>query len=228
MAKALMTWVPVGVGVAVAMLVAGLGWPVAVGAGIAIGAGLTVANLPRRPRRPRIDPFTIGEPWRQHVQAAQRSAAQLHRTVREMRDGPLRERMTSIANRLDDGLDETWRIARRGNELDAAVKRMDPTALSLRLNTLEQRSQTEPSADVASALASVESQIEATERLKVRAGRTEDRLRLTQTRYDELVVRATEVTLGADTDDYAHAVDDLVVELEGMRLALDEVTEADS
>ena len=145
-----------------------------------------------------------------------------------MRDGPLRERMTSIANRLDDGLDETWRIARRGNELDAAVKRMDPTALSLRLNTLEQRSQTEPSADVASALASVESQIEATERLKVRAGRTEDRLRLTQTRYDELVVRATEVTLGADTDDYAHAVDDLVVELEGMRLALDEVTEADS
>ena len=61
-----------------------------------------------------------------------------------------------------------------------------------------------------------------------RAGRTEDRLRLTQTRYDELVVRATEVTLGADTDDYAHAVDDLVVELEGMRLALDEVTEADS
>ena len=191
-------------------------------------AASTVANLPRRPRRPRIDPFTIGEPWRQHVQAAQRSAAQLHRTVREMRDGPLRERMTSIANRLDDGLDETWRIARRGNELDAAVKRMDPTALSLRLNTLEQRSQTEPSADVASALASVESQIEATERLKVRAGRTEDRLRLTQTRYDELVVRATEVTLGADTDDYAHAVDDLVVELEGMRLALDEVTEADS
>ncbi|MEM8621733.1 MAG: hypothetical protein AAGF73_18660 [Actinomycetota bacterium] len=228
MAKALITWIPVGVGLAVAMLVAGLGWPVAVGAGVAIGGGLTAANLPRRPRRPRIDPFAIGEPWRQHVQAAQRSATQLHRTVREMRDGPLRERMTSIADRLDDGLDETWRIARRGDELDAAVKRLDPTALASRLSTLEERRRTEPSVEVASALASVESQIEATARLKVRAGRTEDRLRLTQTRYDELVVRATEVTLGADTDDYAHAVDDLVVELEGMRLALDEVTEADS
>ncbi|MEM9516626.1 MAG: hypothetical protein AAGA42_17390, partial [Actinomycetota bacterium] len=177
MAKALMTWIPVGVGVGVAMIVAGLAWPAAVGAGAAVSGGLVAANMRRPAGRPRIDPFTVGEPWRQHVQAAQRSANQLHRTVRDMSDGPLRERMSSIATRLDDGLDETWRIARRGNELDAAVKRLNPTALRARQAELAARDQAEPNADVASALASVESQLAATERLKARAARTADRLR---------------------------------------------------
>ncbi len=70
---------------------------------------------------------------------------------------------------------------------------------------------------------SIRSQIESTERLKAESAKTADRLRLTQTRLDELVTRAAEVAIGAgDTDAYEHDVDDLVIELEALRQAVEE------
>ena len=61
------------------------------------------------------------------------------------------------------------------------------------------------------------------DRLKQLSTSTADRLRLTQARLDELVSRAAEVSIGAsDTDGFAHDVDDLVLEVEGLRLAVQE------
>ncbi|MFT4773359.1 MAG: hypothetical protein ACI9ME_000654 [Ilumatobacter sp.] len=104
--------------------------------------------------------------------------------------------------------------------MDQAVHRIDPTALRSKLATLQQQGATE-------AIASVESQLESVDRLKAQSTKTANTLRLAQTRLDELVARAAEVSVGAgDTDAYEHDVEDLVVELEGLRQAIQEVRPA--
>lgn len=195
----------------------------------AIGLGAVVvvaaaAILLQRPRpAPDFDPFTVGEPWRQFAQSAQRSASKLRATVDATPPGPLRARMTTIVHRLDHGLHETWTIARRGHQIDATVRRLDPVALRAKLAALEARNSADSSDDLDAAIESVKSQIQSTERLKSESARTADRLRLTQARLDELVTRAAEVSIGAgDTDAYEHDVDDLVIELEALRQAVEE------
>ena len=188
---------------------------------VAVGFGLFISLRPDRAGG--LDPFTVSEPWRQFVQGAKRSGTKLHQTIEGANEGPLKGRMESIASRLDDGLRETWEIARRGDQIDDTIRRLDPTALRSKLATLEQRTQGTPTPDVASAIASVENQLESVERLELESKKTADRLRLTQTRLDELVSRAAEVAIGAgDTDAYEHDVDDLVIELEALRQAVDE------
>jgi len=207
----------------IALLLLGVPWPIALLAGV---GGFFVSRLTGRKisAAPAIDPFAVGEPWRQFVQGAQRAGQRLHTTVAAAADGPLKERLSTIVDRLDDGLAETWAIARRGDQIDETVRRLDPTTLRSKQATLEERLAATPSDDIQSALASVRSQIDATERLKAESSRTADRLRLTQTRLDELVTRAAEVAIGAgDTDAYEHDVDDLVIELEALRQAVEEI-----
>ncbi|MEL6893898.1 MAG: hypothetical protein AAFP84_20065 [Actinomycetota bacterium] len=198
---------------------------VLVGAAIGAVAGLALW-LSRRTRGggERIDPFTVGEPWRQFVQGARRAADRLHSTVEATPSGPLKDRLTSIVGRLDHGVQETWRIARRGDEIDDAVNRLDPTALRSKLATLQAQHADAPSDQLATAIESVESQLATTDRLKERSPKTANTLRLAQTRLDELVTRAAEISVGAgDTDAYEHDVDDLVIELEALRQAIQEV-----
>lgn len=174
-------------------------------------------------RTTAIDPFAIGEPWRQFVSGAQRAGTKLHRIVDDSPAGPLKDRMISITERFDDGLAETWQIARRGDQIDDLIRRLDPTRLQSTLESLNRRRSANPSDEVDEAVESVERQIESTERLRTQSSRTADRLRLTRSRLDELVSRAAEVSLGAgDSDRYEHDVDDLVIELEALRQAVDE------
>jgi hypothetical protein len=194
----------------------------AIGLGVLVGTVVSVA-LRRQGRAATFDPFTVGEPWRQFAQSAQRSASKLHATVESTPDGPLKNRMTTIVGRLDDGLHETWAIARRGHDIDSMIRRIDPAALRSKLATLESLDASESTEDLAATIDSVKKQLETTERLKLQSVRTADRLRLTQTRLDELVSRAAEVAIGAgDTDAYEHDVDDLVIELEALRQAVEE------
>lgn len=188
-----------------------------------IAASVVGVMASRSKRRTAMDPFSVGEPWRQFVQGAKRSGTKLHRTIDDADDGPLKDRMMSIADRLDDGLRETWEIALRGDRIDGTIRQLDPTALQSKLATLQHRSSTGPTPDVDAAIASVEAQLASVDRLRNESTKTADRLRLTQTRLDELVSRAAEVSIGAgDTDAYEHDVDDLVIELEALRQAVDE------
>lgn len=223
-AQAILSWrIAVGVGVAVALVVGGVAWPLGIVGGAVVYGGLVLSAMPKGRARPKIDAFAVGEPWRQFVQGAQRSAARLSDTISTTREGPLRDRMDAVATKLHHGLDETFQIARRGDEIDAAVTRLDPTALRSKLATLEQQRTAAPDEQVDAAIASVEAQLATTDRLKAQSAQTASTLRLTQTRLDELVARAAEVSIGAaDTDAYEHDVDDLVVELEGLRLAVEE------
>ena len=229
MTRGLVSWpLPLGIGVGAALLAAGLGPGVAIGVGVALWAGLgttvSASKEPRRRRPPRIDPFAVGEPWRQFVSAAHRSADRLHATVADAADGPTKDRLTGIVERLDHGVEETWRIARSGDRIDDAVRRLDPTALRSQLSTLRAQQDASPSDDLTAAIASVESQLATTDRLKERSAKTADTLRLAQARLDELVTRSAEISIGAgDTEAYEHDVDDLVIELEALRQAIQEV-----
>ena len=224
-AKAIVSW-RLLLGAAVGVVTALVGVPVvgAVLLGVAAYAGAVLLAVPRAPRMPAVDPFSVGEPWRHFVTSGQRSKRQLDQTIRSTREGPLRDRLQSIADRLDAGLAEGWATAKRGHEIDTAIRNLDPTRLRSRLDTLRTQSSAVPSENLDAAVASVESQIATAERLKALSASTADRLRLTQSRLDEIVARAAEVSVGAsDTDRFASDVDDLVVELAGLHEAVREL-----
>jgi hypothetical protein len=132
--------------------------------------------------------------------------------------------LQSIADRLDGGLREGWEIAKRGHEIDAAVKSLNPTRLRSRLGTLQSQGGDAPSPEVASAIDSVQSQLATADRLKALSAATADKLRLNESRLDELCARAAEVSVGStDTDAFASDVDDLVLELESLHQAVQEL-----
>jgi hypothetical protein len=224
-AGAILSWrLVLGAAAGVVASLLGVPWPLAAVIGAAVYAGSVALAMPRRPARPLLDPFAVSEPWRQFVQSAQRSKRQLADIVRSAQAGPLRDRLQGVVDRLDQAIAESWQIARRGDEIDSAVRRLDPTRLRSRRESLEAQAASGSSDDLAAAIASVESQLATADRLKALSATTADKMRLSQARLDELVSRAAEVSIGAsDTTGFADDVDDLVIELEGLRLAVQEM-----
>jgi hypothetical protein len=222
-AKALLSWrilLAAAIGIVAALFV---NPATAAGLGLAVYATTVLAAMPSDPSRSTIDPFTLSEPWRRFVQSAQRSRSALHETLRRATDGPLRDRLADIAGRLDSAIEESWTIAKRGDEIDEAINRIDPVRLRSQLETL--RASGGGDSGVA-AVESVESQLASVERLKALSASTADRLRITQARLDELVARAAEVSVGrTDETTYENDVDNLVIELEGLRQAVAETNE---
>lgn len=226
-AKAILSWrllLGAVVGVAVGFIVGGpTGVIAGVVAGAAVYSGAVLAAMPRSTGSVRIDPFTLGEPWRQFVQQGQRAGRKLRDTLAGLADGPLKQRLQEVADDLDRGLGEAYRIAQRGDEIDAAVRRLDPVALRSRLQTLDRQAAGEANPEQQAAIESVRTQLASAERLKAQSSSTADQLRLTQVRLDELVARASEVALGtAEPDTYARDVDSLVERLEALHLAVEE------
>ena len=229
-ARAILSWrLALGVAAGLLTFLVGAHILVAVAAGLTVYAATVFVAMPRAPRPARIDPFTVGEPWRQLVQGGQRSRRRLAEIVAGTPAGPLRDRLDGIVATLDRGLAEGWAAARRGDEVDAMVARLDPTALRSRLGTLRQRAAAAPGEDLNSAITSAEAQIASADRLKELSATTADRLRLTQTRLDEVVAHAAEVAIGTTaTDAFSAEVDGLVVELEALRRAVDDVAQVDA
>ena len=148
-------------------------------------------------------------------------------TVAEADDGPLKSTMEAIVDQLEHGLDEAWEVARRGDESDDAVRRLDPTKLRSNLETARARAAAEPSDDADAAVASIERQLATADRLKQQSADTAAALQRTQTQLDELVAQAAEVRIGTvDTDTYRHEVDELVIRLEALHQAVGETRTA--
>lgn len=223
-----MSWrILLGVGGMVLLGLVGLPIVAAIGGGLAVYAMSIALAMPRGPERPIIDPFTLSEPWRQLVQRSQASGPKLRETIARTSTGPLRATLEAIAEQLDRGLDEAWEVARRGDEIDDAIRRLDPTGLRSKLATAEAHAAASPSAEADAAVASVRRQLESADRLRQQSDETAASLRLTQTQLDELVARASEVQVGTvDTDAYRRDVDDLVVRLEALHQAVEETRTA--
>lgn len=224
-AKAILSWrLLLGAAVGVAAGLAGLGPVGGIAVGLAVYAGSVALAMPKGDRAPQVDPFTLSEPWRRFTQDGQRARRRFVDTVKATPEGPIRDRLHGIAERLDAGLAEGWAIARRGDDIDHAVNQLDPTRLRSKLETLRGQAAGATSTDLAAAISSVEAQLASADRLKQLSANTADRLRLTQARLDELCARAAEVSVGtSDTDEFANDVDNLVLELEGLHQAVQEL-----
>jgi hypothetical protein len=204
-------------------IVTGGGIFAAIGLGVAAWAGRVAAAVPRDPRPDRIDPFTLGEPWRRAVQDALQAQARFQEAVRETQKGPLRERMEEIASRIDHGVDEAWRVARQGQALVAARRRIDTKEASRELAEIEGRT----GAAYERTAESLRAQLASAQRLEGTIDDARARLRLTNARLDEAVARAAELSVAAHDVEQLQGlgddVDALVTDLEALRLGLEEV-----
>lgn len=221
-AKAILSpWrIALGVVVAVVLAVLGVNVVIAIVAGLVAYAIVVFVAMPAKPATVVIDPFGVSEPWRQHVQGALKARRRFDDTLASVPAGPARDRLAEIGRRIGIGVTECWHIASRGHEIDKAVKRLNLPSARSDLQLLQSRP---VDAQSEATMASLQAQIDSGERLKARSADVAQRLRLLEVRLSELATRASEVAVGArDEEAYGNDVEDLISQLEGMRLALDE------
>ena len=193
--------------------------------GVVVYAGAVLFAMPRRPahagdrpvqRQRAVAPLRAGRPA---IQAPARRDGPVH-AARPAARPPRRHRRRGSTR----GCATAWAVAKRGDEIDAAIAALDPTRLRSRLDTLRAQAATAPTEQTTAAVAAVERQLASADRLKQLSASTADQLRLTQARLDELVARAAEVSVGAaDTERFATQVDELVLELESLHQAVQEL-----
>ena len=199
---------------------------VAVLLGIALGTIAIIVVLRRgsagraSDRTPRIDSFAVGEPWRHHVAAAQTAQRRFGDLVSTLAPGPLRVRMDDIGRQFGRGVEECWEIAKRGHLLDRTIRDLNGASLQARLDRSTDPVEGE----------SLRSQIASVDRIRESRNDADEKLRLLQTRLGQLVTQAAEMTSDADSalgsgpaGSLGSSVDDVVTQLEALRLALHEV-----
>jgi hypothetical protein len=216
-----------GIGAAVVAVVAGL--PLA--AALILGLVLWLANVwrlvPRPPRRPRIDPFTLHDPWRRYVQNALQARTRFAEAVERAPAGPLRDRLREIAARVDTGVEESWQVAQRGEALVQARRGIDLAAVDRQLREVND-AEADPAGE--RVVRSLEGQRATAARLDGVIANARDQLRLLDAGLDEAVARTLELSahaqVGGDVDGLGRDVDELVTEVEALRLALEETDAA--
>jgi len=117
-------------------LVAAPALPVAAafGFGAAAYAARVAAAMDRKPK-PSQDLASLAEPWRSSVAEALDARERYTRACATAAAGPLQQRLVEIGRRLDDGVEESFRIARRGTALESALRELDdPDEVRTRLD----------------------------------------------------------------------------------------------
>lgn len=192
--------------------------------GILIGVGIVAAGLfalSRRKPKERIDPFTLQDPWRSMVRKAQSTATRFDDAVQKANAGPLKERLTDVGRRVHVAVNEAWAIAKRGHALDDAVDELDIPDNQRRLAQLE-------AGGDPTVIASVRSQLESAHRLAAVAQDARTRLQRLNAELEESVARAVELSMSAADagalQPLGADLDNVVDELESLRLALEETT----
>jgi hypothetical protein len=218
---------PLGIVLAGAGMALGVatGLPIAVAAGVGVAAwaGRVAAAVPRAGRAAGddIDPYRLADPWRSYVLGAQAAQGRFERTVAAVQGGPLRERLGDVVDRFEDAVRECWRIARRGHDIDGVLRNLD-VADTARELAQARRLPSSPTNDAT--VASLEAQLASSQRLQATSHDAQSRLRLLDARMDELVARVAElsVSTGSDLGGLDSDVDQLVVEMEALRQAIEE------
>jgi len=225
-----------------AILLAGAGTAVGIATGLGplavlVGAGAWLARValavPRVPKGERIDPFSVGDPWRRFVSDAQQAQRKFDAVVGRSRPGPIQDRLREVGQRIADGVTECWRIARQGDALDAALTSLDEQGIRRELDEiLDERRKAESDDKAQQSLyrtqQAIEAQLQSAQRLRSVAQDAANRLRLLNAQLDEAVARSVEVSLSAgdvsQLGTLTDAVEGVVGELESLRQALEETS----
>jgi len=226
-----------GAGAALGIVVtAPVSVPLAVVGGViggAVGLGARVAAaIPRGPKPERIDPFAVEEPWRHAVIDAIRARSRFTQAVDTFRAGPLRDNIASVGTRLQDAVDECWRVAQQGQLVADGRKSINDREVGsdLREAQTAQAAHTAsggpPNDTQARRIASLESQLATAQRLDDLMASTKDQLDLLNARLDEIVTRAIELSVSNQVSGVGSLGDDLggiVEDLTTLRLAMEDV-----
>ncbi|HUP69850.1 MAG TPA: hypothetical protein VM142_08540 [Acidimicrobiales bacterium] len=219
-----------GAGMSAAIL-GGLPILAAAGVGALAWAARVAMSLPRRPREERINPFALDEPWRYLVVDATKARKRFDNVVEQARPGPLRENLAQLGRRLDDGVNECWRIACQGNALQTGLAQLDSPSVNKELEQVrhDRRTAQGPAAGALErAEQALESQLSSYRRIAAVAEDARARLRVLNAQLDEAVARALELALRAgdvnDLSPLSADIESLVGELEALRQAVEEVT----
>lgn len=206
------------------VILTGLPLVVAPLAGVAAWGGNVLRQVPRDDQPFQADATMLQDPWLTYVAESRRARTRFDEVTRSMTAGPLQARLGELAARIADAVEETHRIAVRGNTLANALSTLDterPRAELTEIKATHAGRGMSPA--TIETVKSLEAQIAAGKRISRAAQQADERLRMLDARYDELVARAVEVSLGTgDSEGLSHDVDDLVTELEALRQALDE------
>lgn len=221
-----------GAGVSAAIL-GGLPLAAAAAAGAVGWAARVALAVPRKPASDRIEPNRVRDPWRRFVIDAQQAQARFDRTVRQCQDGPIKERLATIGRRIADGVQECWRIARQGDVLHGAINSLDQDEVERELANVEDEL-THASGNREASLTrtrdALHAQRQSYERLASVWHDTRDRLELLNAQLDEAVARAVELSVHTGDinalNPLTNDVDNLVGELESLRLGLEEAGDA--
>jgi hypothetical protein len=171
-----------------------------------------------------IDLARLRDPWRHYVREALDAQTRFARAVGGAEGGPIRDRLQSIGARIDDGVGECWRIAVRGQELEAALAQLVPAGeVEQRIAALRSQPLNATSEGLVEAL---EGQAESYRRIQGTAVDARNRLEILEARLDEAVARAVELSLqtadSAELGGLQADVHAVVDEMEALRRGLEE------
>ncbi len=168
----------------------------------------------------RIDPFALREPWRFYVRDALQARARFAEALGRAQDGPTREALADIGRGIEEAVQACWLVARRGQELHDASRSVDRRALERELGQLP------ADGTLAARRASIEAQLETVARLEAQVTDAKDRLEVVDAQLAEAVTRSVELATRTGSlesvQGLADAVDRVVLDLEALRLGLDE------
>lgn len=229
-----------------ALLLAGVGASAAILAGAPLVAAGVVGlaawgarvwhRLPKVTTKERIDVYELREPWRHFVKDALDARARFDKAVASTPAGPLRDRLGEIAARVEVAVLECNSIARRGQQLSRAVRDLNTARIRSELADVEAAARRSPERDdLAAACESLRAQLASAQRLASVAQDAGDKLTRINAELDEAVARAIELSLspslgaaelGAGVTPLGADVENIVGELETLRVALDEAGRA--
>ena len=190
---------------------------------VGYGLGFTAAVIIRHRHTERIDPFALNEPWRYYVRDALQARNRFRSTIEPLDDGAIADRLRGMGQQIDAGVEECWRIARRGQAIADARRTIKRDKVE---RQIEELAVAEAGADNDRRLESLQSQLASSDHLGDVLEDAERRLKILDTRLEHSVTRAIDVAARLGDDLALSTVEEdmtlLVDELESLREALDD------
>lgn len=223
-----------------AIILTGLGAATVVASGLPLilapvaGAAAYLARvgvaLPRPTPGEEIAPYSLREPWRTFTRDAVQAKTRFDQTWKRIPDGPLKDRLATLGERIGDGVQECWQIARHADSLEEAQHAMRANEIEGELRAVQQdidRATNEGDREMLGRTeAALNSQLASYKRLRNVADDARNRLRLLNAQLDEAVARAIELSVRrsdvSEVSSVSQDVENLVTEMESLRQALED------
>ena len=224
------------------LLLAGVATSVAIVAGAPIAGAAVVGGLAfagraawsgrdRGTKAPTIELGLLQPPWRAYVADADDARRRFRKAVANRQSGPLRDRLQGLAQRIDDGLQQCFQIARQAMVLDEGVNSLDIDRARRELAILGPDDPKDQDSASSRTRRALNAQIASHDRLDKARTQARDRLVLLNAQLDEIVARTVELSLQSGESGLGgldQEVEGMVTELESLRQALDETSTVDS